>query len=118
MAKVDRAFRVIVLGGIALAAAPAAACGGTTASPGDAGIGADAADSGFPQEGAADSGFPQEGAVDSSFPMETGMQLDTGITTMDAFPQEGPAMILDSGAGDTGTVDSGFPQETAQAADP
>jgi hypothetical protein len=108
MNNVDRAFRVIVLGGIALTAVPAGACGGQTASSSDAGSGADAADSGFPQEGPA--------YVDSSFPMETGMQLDTGTVEPDAFPTEGPAMIVDSGAADTG--EAGFPQETAQAADP
>jgi hypothetical protein len=112
MANVDRAFRVIVLGGIALAAVPAGACGGTTASSSDAGSGADAADSGFPQEGPA--------YVDSSFPMETAQFIDTGIEP-DAFPTEGPAMIIDSGTADAGGGDggeAGFPQETGQAADP
>jgi hypothetical protein len=107
---VDRAFRVIVLGGIALAAVPASACGGQTASSSDAGSGADAADSGFPQEGPA--------YVDSSFPMETAQFMDTGIVEPDAFPMEGPAMLVDSGVADSGAAFDGFPQETAQAGDP
>jgi hypothetical protein len=108
MANVDRAFRVIVLGGIALAAVPAGACGGTTASSKDAGAGVDAA---------TDTGFPQEGIYyPDAFPSETAEQIDS------SFPTEGPAMIIDSGTGDAGTGDAsgfdGFPQETAQAADP
>jgi hypothetical protein len=120
MPTVDRMFRVIVAGGIALSATTpglVAGCGGTTATTtSDAGHGADA----FPVEGPA----PQPDA----FPQETGQQLD-------AFPQEGPAfveagvdaLVLDSGgdedvfpqegpnieAGSLDANDAGFPQETA-----
>jgi hypothetical protein len=116
MANVDRAFRVIVLGGIALVAVPTGACGGQTkSSAADAGSGADAS---FPDEGIApapDSGFPQEGPYDpDGFPSETAQIIDSGFAP-DSFPTEGPAMIIDSGSGDAG-VDA-FPQETAQAAD-
>jgi hypothetical protein len=116
MANVDRAFRVIVLGGIALASVPAGACGGSIAASNDAG----ASDSGsFPDEGCnCDTGFPQEGA-DTGFPTETAMFVDTGIEP-DAFPTEGPAMILDSGMAEAAVDggEAGFPQETAQAGDP
>jgi hypothetical protein len=121
MPSLDRAFRVIVLGGIALAAVPASACGGAiSASKVDGGTDAEsfpdegAPDTGFPNEGARDAGFPTEG-FDTSFPSETGQMIDSGVAP-DAFPTEGPAMILDSGSGE-GAVD-GFPQETAQAGDP
>jgi hypothetical protein len=108
MSTVDRMFRVIVAGGIALtAAAPGfvVGCGGsvptTPATASDGGHGADA----FPAEGPAQQpdAFPQEG-------------IDTGVNVTDAggdekpvdaggdedvFPQEGP------------NLEAGFPQETA-----
>jgi hypothetical protein len=115
MANVDRMFQVIVLGGMALAAAPAASgfalgCGGAVATPPTP----ESQDSGFPVEGAQviDSGA----GVDTGFPQETAQALDSGTfadTGVDAFPQEGPPQLLDSGS----LLDTGFPQETAQAID-
>ncbi len=120
MAHVDRAFRVIVLGGIALAAIPATACGGSELVSSDAGS--------FPHEGAAllDADFPDEGVqLDDAFPSETATFIDAGLdapSPFDGFPQEGPGMIdsgpPDSGVSDATGVTDGFPQETAQAVDP
>jgi hypothetical protein len=121
MPTVDRMFRVIVAGGIALSAsAPGlvVGCGGSVSSiPSDAGHGADAfptegppplADA-FPQETAmfVDTGFPQEGAQDAKGP-----DVDAGGDE-DAFPQEGPN--LEAGSFDTSApdADAGFPIETA-----
>jgi hypothetical protein len=113
MPTVDRMFRVIVAGGIALTATTpglVAGCGGSTTTPtSDAGHGADA----FPAEGPA----PQADA----FPQETGQQLDAfpqeGVDARvvdaggdaDVFPQEGPNVE----AGFVDANDAGFPQETA-----
>jgi hypothetical protein len=119
MANIDRAFRVIVLGGIALAGIPAAACGGSEEGSSDAGS--------FPQEGPAplDANFPEEGAqLYDAFPSETATFIDGGVDAQnfaDGFPQEGPAMI-DSGSPDSDVTDAtgvtdGFPQETAQGFD-
>lgn len=120
MPTVDRMFRVIVAGGIALsAAAPAlvVGCGGSVSSlPSDAGHGGDA----FPVEGPAPGpdAFPQETAqfVDA-FPQEG---IDASVHLADAggdedvFPQEGPnieaGFFFDTGAPD---ADAGFPFETA-----
>ncbi len=120
MPTVDRMFRVIVAGGIALSAsAPGlvVGCGGSVSSlPSDAGHGADA----FPTEGPAPGpdAFPQETAqlVDTGFPQEG---LDTSVPFVDgggdedAFPQEGPN--FEAGSFDTGApdADGGFPIETA-----
>jgi hypothetical protein len=120
MPNVDRMYQVIVLGGIALATVPAswsvAGCGGAVEGPlakdmGDAGAANDAGSSdAFPHEGraVADAGADTFVAFDSGFPQETAQIIDSGPfdTGVDAFPQEGPAMI-----------DSGFPQETAQIID-
>jgi hypothetical protein len=120
MPTVDRMFRVIVAGGIALAATTpglVVGCGGsvsTTAS--DAGRGADA----FPVEGPAQEpdAFPQETATElDAFPQEGPAPLDSGFDARmrdaggeeDAFPQEGPT--LDAAFFDAG--DGGFPHETA-----
>ena len=119
MPTVDRMFRVIVAGGVALAATTSglvAGCGGsvsTTAS--DAGPGADA----FPTEGPAlPDAFPQETAQEvDAFPLEGAPPLDSGFDARvvdaggdeDAFPQEGPnvdAAFFDAS-------DGGFPHETA-----
>jgi hypothetical protein len=97
MADVDRMYRVIVVGGFALAAtAPAVAggCGGTVAPS-----------TGFPIEGA-QATDAAGGSVDA-FPTETATQID-------AFPQEGPP-YLDAGSdaariGDA-TSEDAFPQE-------
>lgn len=116
MPTVDRMFRVIVAGGIALSAtAPGVVvgCGGSTSTlPSDAGHGGDA----FPAEG------PYQG---DAFPSETAQQVDAfpqeGIdasvrdtgTSPDVFPQEGPnleAGVFDTAAPD---ADAGFPFETA-----
>jgi len=120
MANVDRAFRVIVLGGIALAGIPATACGGSEGGSSDAGGGS--SDTG-PDEGAVvDAGGPEEGLRDA-FPSETATFIDASFDSApDAFPQEGPAMI-DSGRPDSDVSDAtgltdGFPQETAQVIDP
>jgi hypothetical protein len=124
MPTVDRMFRVIVAGGIALTAttpAVVAGCGGSvTTTPSDAGHGADT----FPVEGPAQlDAFPQETAQPlDAFPQETGQPLD-------AFPQEGPDVGVKADAGgdedvfpqegpnlEAGSVDAseaGFPQETA-----
>ncbi len=98
MPTVDRMFRVIVAGGLALAAtAPGVVvgCGGSVSSlPSDGGHGGDA----FPTEGP-----PPQG--DSSFPQETAQFVD-------AFPQEGiDASVRDTGAKDTGGDEDVFPQE-------
>jgi hypothetical protein len=140
MANADRMFRVIVLGGIALAATAAAStvgCGGAVSSSSDGGPTSDA----FPFEGAMDAfpqetaqqvdAFPQETAppplVDSgadagfdAFPQEGPAFIDSGV---DAFPQEGPPPLFDSGVVDATGSDApgladGFPQETAQRIDP
>jgi hypothetical protein len=116
MKSPDRMFRVLVLGGIALAATSAElqACGGSVATnASDGGAPDTSTDTNFPVEGPA---FIDSGYVDTSFPQETGQQID-------AFPTEGPAMLLDSGttpesSTDSGSAFDGFPQETAQAADP
>ena len=88
----DRLFRVIVLGGIALAAGSGAvsACGGESSSIGDAGRQ-------FPHEGAS---FlpPRDAAVDTGFPHEGPPPLpppDSGgvDAAPDAFPHEGPAPL-------------------------
>jgi hypothetical protein len=83
----DRLFRVLVLGGIALVAAPGGAllgsgCGGTVNPPAEAGT-----EGGFPQETAsfADSGTEAsleasiDGSMDASdacFPQETDLTVD------------------------------------------
>jgi hypothetical protein len=115
MANIDRAFRVIVLGGIALAGIPATACGGSEGGSSDAGS--------FPDEGEVfDAGGPEEGLRDA-FPSETATFIDASFdASADAFPQEGPAMI-DSGPPDSDVSDAtgitdGFPQEAAQVIDP
>lgn len=121
MPTVNRMFRVIVAGGIALSATTPgliAGCGGSVStSSSDAGHGAD----GFPVEGVDASrldAFPQETAQQpDAFPQETGQQVD-------AFPQEGPAFVdagfdafpqegpnIEAGFFDAG--EAGFPQETA-----
>ena len=128
MPTVDRMFRVIVAGGVALTAAGSgvvAGCGGsetTITGGGDSGKGPDGVSSG--------DGFPNEGFVaPDAFPQETGQQLDgfpqEGIDAAisdsgrdaDAFPQEGPnveAGFVDSSHSDAGTdADAGFPFETA-----
>ena len=69
----DRMFRVVVLGGVALAApgaAPLPGCGGTVTAPADAG--ASTADS--PSE-------PADASTDDSdacFPRETALSIDSG----------------------------------------
>jgi hypothetical protein len=122
MANIDRAFRVIVLGGIALATIPATACGGTEEGSSDAGSSRD--------EGApGDSNFPEEGAYFDAFPSETAQFVDAGFDAatdgsafIDGFPQEGPAMldssVPDSNISDATGIADGFPQETAQLVDP
>jgi hypothetical protein len=118
MASIDRAFRVIVLGGIALAAVPATACGGSEepSTSDDAGS--------LPDEGVPGDANPwDEGTVYDGFPNETGQRIDASADgSIDAFPQEGPAMIdsglPDSNASDATGVTDAFPQETAQAFDP
>jgi hypothetical protein len=85
----DRLFRVVVLGGIALVAAPGAAvvgggCGGSVTSSAEAGT-----DGGFPQETASfvDTGAGTEASAEAStdgsvdagdacFPHETAVSLD------------------------------------------
>jgi hypothetical protein len=127
MSSVDRMFRVIVAGGVALTAAGSgviAGCGGSaTTSIGD---------SGFPQEGNAPvDGFPQEtGYAPDGFPSETATQLDANVieagdagghdADADAFPQEGPnleAGFFDVGhaeaSADASGLPDGFPFETA-----
>lgn len=99
MATIDRTFRVIVLGGIALAAVPAGACGGVVDATEDGGAGA------FPDEGAADTGardaFPSESGAridDAAYFPDEGVPADAAL--YDAFPQEGP-VSLDAGAPDS-----------------
>jgi hypothetical protein len=125
MPTVDRMFRVIVAGGIALsAAAPGlvVGCGGSVGTlPADAGHGGDA----FPSEGADAfpsetaqlvDAFPQEG-IDSSHPVDSGGVTQDAFPSetaqlVDAFPQEGPN--LEAGSADAGpNADAGFPSETA-----
>jgi hypothetical protein len=116
MATIDRAFRVIVLGGIALATVPVGACGGV----------ADATDDGG-TNGHSDGGAPNDADMRDAFPSETGAQLDAANfpdegVPVDAFPQEGPALI-DASVADAAVVDAtgiadAFPQETAQQVDP
>jgi hypothetical protein len=120
MPSVDRMFRVIVAGGVALTAAGSgviAGCGGsdTTLATGDGGKGSDGSGSdGFPHEGAdtgAQDGFPSEGfPAPDAFPSETAQQVDSGIhdsgKDADAFPQEGPPPL-------EGGLSDGFPSEAA-----
>jgi hypothetical protein len=121
MPTVDRMFRVIVAGGIALSSgAPGlvVGCGGSVSTlPSDAGHGADA----FPAEGPAPyppdafpqetaqllDAFPQEG-IDASV-RETGGGSDGGGP--DVFPQEGPN--IEAGIFDAAGQPDGFPIETA-----
>jgi hypothetical protein len=121
MSTVDRMFRVIVAGGVALTAAlpgVVVGCGGS--------IGNVSGDAGGDHDRAADA-FPQEGPAQfDAFPQETGQQIDAfpqeGFVEPDAFPQEGPAQLdagLDADTGDAGAdaaadADAGFPFETAQ----
>jgi hypothetical protein len=112
MHPVDKMFRVIVVGGVALTAAtsPAAVgCGGATTSPANA---HDAGhDAGFPMETApAPDAFPTETAqLYDAFPTEGPAVIDTGVTGFDAFPTEGvigfdafptegPPPLFDAGA--------------------
>jgi hypothetical protein len=121
MPTVDRMFRVIVAGGIALSAtAPGlvVGCGGSIGTlPGDGGRGADS----FPSEGPppqqADA-FPQETAQQvDGFPQEGFYEGDTGIQVVDSgvgpdvFPQEGPN--VEAGSFDAAGQPEGFPFETA-----
>jgi hypothetical protein len=124
-------FRVIVAGGVALAAAApgvVVGCGGSVQHT------THEEDSGFPTEGPppyeAGRGdeFPAETAsyVDA-FPQETGYASEASVNdgakadAGDAFPQEGPsteAGFFDTGALDAGSstdadADAGFPFETA-----
>ncbi len=125
MPNVDRMFRVIVAGGIALTAAGSgviAGCGGSDTTLAG-GPGRDAfPDEGFPSDGSAHDAFPNEGfGGPDGFPSETAQQLDgfpqEGIDAAihdsgkdaDAFPQEGPPP-LEAGLSD---ADAGFPFETA-----
>jgi hypothetical protein len=119
MPTVDRMFRVIVAGGIALSTTTpglVAGCGGATSTPiSDAGHDADA----FPAEGPAQAdAFPQETAQElDAFPQEGPVALEAGSDARfadaggnaDAFPQEGPYFE----AGSLDASDAGFPQETA-----
>ncbi|HEY6459043.1 MAG TPA: hypothetical protein VIY73_02800 [Polyangiaceae bacterium] len=122
MASIDKMFRVIVAGGVALAAAAPAAvvgCGGSVAThDGDAG---------FPQEGPpppySPDAFPSETAsfVDA-FPQETGYAAEASAKDgavvdagTDAFPQEGPS--TEAGFFDTGALDAGSGNETGADAD-
>jgi hypothetical protein len=134
MPTVDRMFRVIVAGGIALAGgAPAlvVGCGGSVSTSAS-----DAGPDGFPQETAGplrdassqDAGsdvdaFPQEGPPP---PVDAGLDghvADAGADVDAWFPQEGPnieAGFFDtghpetsSGGGDAAGLPDGFPQETA-----
>jgi hypothetical protein len=113
MPTVDRMFRVIVAGGIALSATTpglVAGCGGSTSTTtSDAGHGADA----FPVEGPAPQpdAFPQETAqLVDAFPQEGAdvRVVDAGGDE-DVFPQEGPNIE----AGFLDSSEAGFPQETA-----
>ncbi|HEY8039696.1 MAG TPA: hypothetical protein VIF15_07875 [Polyangiaceae bacterium] len=105
MDRVDRMFRVIVAGGIALAAtAPGlvAGCGGSVATTGGG-------------DGGGTDAFPQEGPAQAdAFPQETGAFVDVYVeSSADAFPQEGPPLPPDSGT-DAPLVDTGsdgFPHE-------
>lgn len=120
MPTVDRMFRVIVAGGIALsAAAPGlvVGCGGSVSTtPSDGGHGADS----FPVEGPAQQpdAFPQETAQQAdAFPQEGPAFVEAGVDARildsggdeDVFPQEGPNIE----AGFLDASDAGFPQETA-----
>jgi len=101
MPTVDRMFRVIVAGGIALSAtAPGlvAGCGGSVAT--------------MTSDGGPDS-FPVEGppSLPDAFPQETAQQVD-------AFPQEGPPVFeagsdagVDARLGDAGGDQDAFPHE-------
>jgi hypothetical protein len=92
-------FRVIVLGGIALSTAAAAAegCGGSVSTT--------SSDAGFPHEGPP----LEDGSIDA-FPQET-------APPPDAFPQEGPPFV-ESGADGADAADTGsdvwFPHEGPQ----
>jgi hypothetical protein len=122
MPTVDRMFRVIVAGGIALSATTpglVVGCGGSTATTVGDGGGAD----GFPTEGPyyQPDAFPQETAQQmDAFPQE-GTQFDAGLVDSrgdeDVFPQEGPPPIdagsLDASSHGDAAAEAGFPQETA-----
>jgi hypothetical protein len=128
MPTIDRMFRVIVVGGIALSAtAPGlvAGCGGSVSSlPTDAGRGADA----FPAEGPppqqADAFFPQETAqfLDASLQKDAtdaGVGIKDSGGDEDVFPQEGPNLeagfFFDTGVPgtDAAAQPDSFPFETA-----
>jgi hypothetical protein len=116
-------FHVIVAGGIALVALPAAGaagCGGAVSTtPGDGGSHQDA----FPVEGPAYyDAFPQEGPpppVDSGLDADASHVLDAG-SDIDAFPHEGPnieAGFFDTGTLDAGTLDTGAGDDANEAGD-
>jgi hypothetical protein len=77
-------FHVLVLGGIALVAAPPA-CGGDTSNPSDAGTRSD----GFPTEGP----NVEAGVRDAvqEFPSELPAFVDAPADVVEEFPREGPA---------------------------
>lgn len=117
MAGVDKMFRVIVAGGIALSAsAPGlvVGCGGSASTPAaHDGGGSDA----FPVEGpvardaSGNDAFPQETAQAlDGFPQE-GPDVHVADAGLDGFPQEGPVAVDASSGGDGGF--DGFPMETA-----
>ncbi|HEX3346045.1 MAG TPA: hypothetical protein VHS09_15785 [Polyangiaceae bacterium] len=127
MPTVDRMFRVIVAGGIALSAsAPGlvVGCGGSVSTlPSDAGHGSDA----FPQEGPPPyepdafpqetaqlvDAFPQEG-IDASMLGDAGSHGDAAQdVSPDVFPQEGPNLEAGSFDSSFSDADAGFPFETA-----